>query len=82
MSYVATTHATQRRFTPRYAPRLCPGATTNATAPTPHEQTLDAENYGDWEGNAFAPEAAILEALAAVEGVSSIETQTYTFMTM
>ena len=50
--------------------------------PTPNEQTLDAENYGDWETNAFAPEAAILEALAAVDGVSSIETQTFTFMEM
>eukprot|EP00620_Florenciella_sp_RCC1587_P014640 CAMPEP_0182572468 /NCGR_PEP_ID=MMETSP1324-20130603/16783_1 /TAXON_ID=236786 /ORGANISM="Florenciella sp., Strain RCC1587" /LENGTH=112 /DNA_ID=CAMNT_0024787395 /DNA_START=53 /DNA_END=391 /DNA_ORIENTATION=+ len=44
--------------------------------------TLDAENYGAWETAAFAPEAQILEALAAVDGVSSVETQTFTFMTM
>eukprot|EP00619_Florenciella_sp_RCC1007_P012452 CAMPEP_0205915762 /NCGR_PEP_ID=MMETSP1325-20131115/8082_1 /ASSEMBLY_ACC=CAM_ASM_000708 /TAXON_ID=236786 /ORGANISM="Florenciella sp., Strain RCC1007" /LENGTH=112 /DNA_ID=CAMNT_0053282977 /DNA_START=20 /DNA_END=358 /DNA_ORIENTATION=- len=44
--------------------------------------TLDAEKYGDWENSSFAPESVILDALAAVDGVSSIETQTFTFMEM
>jgi hypothetical protein len=43
---------------------------------------LDAESFGAWEGNAFAPEAKFLEAVQAVPGVTTVETQTYTLMPM
>jgi len=42
---------------------------------------LDAESFGAWEGKAFAPEAAFLEALGKIPGITQVETQTYTFMT-
>jgi hypothetical protein len=32
------------------------------------------------QGKSFAPEADILAAMNAIEGVSTVETQTYTFM--
>jgi hypothetical protein len=32
------------------------------------------------QGKSFAPEADILAAMKAIEGVSTVETQTYTFM--
>ena len=44
--------------------------------------SLDAASFGDWEGAAFSPEAEVLEKLKAIPGVTSLETQTYTFMDM
>ena len=44
--------------------------------------SLDAESFGAWEGAAFAPEAEVLDKLRAIPGVTSLETQTYTFMDM
>lgn len=41
---------------------------------------LDAEKYGAWDGAAHAPEANFLEALKKIDGISSVETQTYTLM--
>lgn len=44
--------------------------------------SLDAEKFGDWEANAFAPEKDFIEMLEAIDGVSQVETQTYTKMPM
>ena len=41
---------------------------------------ISAAGHGPWEGTAYAPEADILADMKAVEGASSVETQTYTFM--
>ena len=41
---------------------------------------LDAAHFGAWEAAAFAPEKTITEQLAAVKGVTHVETQTYTIM--
>lgn len=35
--------------------------------------------WAEWEKAGFAPEKGFLEDAAAVAGVSSVETQTYTF---
>ena len=43
---------------------------------------LDAESFGAWEESKFAPEEKFLEKLKAIDGVSQIETQTYTLMPM
>jgi len=37
------------------------------------------EAFGEWEKTQFAPESEFLLAAAAVEGVTNVETQTYTF---
>eukprot|EP00438_Fugacium_kawagutii_P035717 Skav234676 [mRNA] locus=scaffold1131:513158:513496:- [translate_table: standard] len=39
---------------------------------------LAADKFGDWEKTGFAPEASFLEKLKAIEGISTVETQTYT----
>lgn len=39
---------------------------------------LPEKAFKDWEQAAFAPEAAFLEALKAIPGISAVETQTYT----
>jgi hypothetical protein len=39
---------------------------------------LPAAKFGEWEKANFAPEADFLEAVKAINGVSSVETQTYT----
>lgn len=43
---------------------------------------LDAESFGKWEEAKFAPEESVLEKLKAVDGVTVVETQTYTLMDM
>lgn len=43
---------------------------------------LDAESFGKWEGEKFAPEDDFLGKLKAIEGVTSVETQTYTLMSL
>lgn len=40
--------------------------------------TLEADKFGDWEAKEFAPEAAFLDKLKSIDGVSLIETQTFT----
>ena len=42
--------------------------------------SLNAEQFGDWEGKAFAPEAAFLEKLKGIPGITNVETQTFTLM--
>mmetsp|Transcript_28140 Transcript_28140/g.47327 ORF Transcript_28140/g.47327 Transcript_28140/m.47327 type:complete len:148 (+) Transcript_28140:52-495(+) len=41
---------------------------------------LPADKFGDWEAKEFAPEAEFLAAVKAINGVSQVETQTYTLM--
>jgi len=40
--------------------------------------SLSADKFGAWEEKKFAPEADFLEMLGAIDGVSVVETQTYT----
>jgi hypothetical protein len=44
--------------------------------------SLSAEKFGAWEEKEFAPEADFLEKLKAIDGISTVETQTYTLMPM
>eukprot|EP00227_Mantoniella_beaufortii_P016800 CAMPEP_0197588602 /NCGR_PEP_ID=MMETSP1326-20131121/9829_1 /TAXON_ID=1155430 /ORGANISM="Genus nov. species nov., Strain RCC2288" /LENGTH=112 /DNA_ID=CAMNT_0043153445 /DNA_START=62 /DNA_END=400 /DNA_ORIENTATION=- len=39
---------------------------------------ISAESFGDWEAAGFAPEAEFLAEVKAVEGVTAVETQTFT----
>ena len=39
---------------------------------------MKAEKFGEWEPKGFAPEPEFLEAMKAIEGVTGVETQTYT----
>ena len=41
---------------------------------------LAAEDFGAWEAAGFAPEAEFLADLAKIDGITNIETQTYTLM--
>lgn len=41
-----------------------------------------ADQFGDWEKAKFAPEESFLEKLKAIEGISIVETQTYTLEEM
>jgi hypothetical protein len=43
---------------------------------------LDAEKFGAWQSADFAPEESFLKKLKAIDGVSQVETQTYTLATM
>jgi hypothetical protein len=40
--------------------------------------TLSAENFAAWEEKGFAPEGEFLDKLRFIDGLSQIETQTYT----
>merc|ERR1712087_739166 len=42
--------------------------------------SLNAEAFGAWEAEGFKPEADFLAKLAAIPGISQVETQTYTLM--
>mmetsp|Transcript_22181 Transcript_22181/g.51827 ORF Transcript_22181/g.51827 Transcript_22181/m.51827 type:complete len:113 (-) Transcript_22181:133-471(-) len=44
--------------------------------------SMSAFKFSDWEHAKFAPEAEFLAALAEIDGISQIETQTYTLMKM
>jgi hypothetical protein len=43
---------------------------------------LKADTFGAWEEGSFAPETEFLEQLKAIKDVSTVETQTYTLMSM
>ena len=45
-------------------------------------EALDAGAFGAWEGAEFAPEKEFLEEAAKIEGITTVETQTYTFMSL
>lgn len=40
--------------------------------------TLPAAKFSDWEENAFSPEADFIKKLEGINGISVVETQTYT----
>lgn len=42
--------------------------------------SLPEEKFGAWEEAKFAPEESFLEKIKKIEGVSAVETQTYTLM--
>jgi len=42
--------------------------------------SLPAEKFGAWEAAKFAPEESFLAKLKAIDGISQVETQTYTLM--
>ena len=44
--------------------------------------SLSAEHFEAWGATTFAPEASFLKSLETIEGISAIETQTFTLMTM
>jgi len=44
--------------------------------------SLPADKFGAWEESKFAPEEAFLAKLKAIDGISTVETQTYTIMPM
>eukprot|EP00543_Licmophora_paradoxa_P001388 CAMPEP_0202459248 /NCGR_PEP_ID=MMETSP1360-20130828/33900_1 /ASSEMBLY_ACC=CAM_ASM_000848 /TAXON_ID=515479 /ORGANISM="Licmophora paradoxa, Strain CCMP2313" /LENGTH=112 /DNA_ID=CAMNT_0049080229 /DNA_START=11 /DNA_END=349 /DNA_ORIENTATION=- len=43
---------------------------------------LSADTYGAWESAKFAPEESFLKKLGEIDGISTIETQTFTLMPM
>jgi hypothetical protein len=43
---------------------------------------LSAETFGAWSEKEFAPEADFLAKLKAIDGITQVETQTYTLMPM
>jgi hypothetical protein len=44
--------------------------------------SLSAEKFGDWEASEFAPEKEFLAKLEGIDGITTVETQTYTLMKM
>ncbi len=42
--------------------------------------SLVSESFESWEQDAFKPEADFITRVSAIEGVSAVETQTYTIM--
>ena len=42
--------------------------------------SLEADKFGAWEEAKFAPEETFLEKLKAIDGISVVETQTFTLM--
>jgi len=44
--------------------------------------SMSADAFGAWEAEGFAPESDFLAELGAIEGVTSVETQTFTLMSM
>merc|ERR1711966_206069 len=44
--------------------------------------SLDADSFGKWEEAGFAPEEKFLAKLKEIDGVSVVETQTFTLMPM
>jgi hypothetical protein len=41
---------------------------------------LEGEKFGDWSDSSFAPEESFLDKIKKIDGVSVVETQTYTLM--
>ena len=41
---------------------------------------LEDSKFGEWEESGFAPEESFLEKIKKIDGVSVVETQTYTLM--
>jgi hypothetical protein len=43
---------------------------------------VNSDDFGAWESQDFAPEQEFLEKMKTIDGVSQVETQTYTIMTL
>ena len=41
---------------------------------------LEGEKFGSWQESSFAPEESFLDKIKKIDGVSAVETQTYTLM--
>eukprot|EP00532_Pseudo-nitzschia_australis_P005677 CAMPEP_0168164050 /NCGR_PEP_ID=MMETSP0139_2-20121125/719_1 /TAXON_ID=44445 /ORGANISM="Pseudo-nitzschia australis, Strain 10249 10 AB" /LENGTH=115 /DNA_ID=CAMNT_0008081019 /DNA_START=223 /DNA_END=570 /DNA_ORIENTATION=+ len=41
---------------------------------------LEDGNFGEWQESGFAPEETFLEKIKKIDGISVVETQTYTLM--
>ncbi len=44
--------------------------------------SLEESTFGDWAGSEHAPEKGFLEKLESIDGINTVETQTYTLMTL
>jgi hypothetical protein len=44
--------------------------------------SVSSDKFGDWSDADFAPESDFLDKLKAIEGITQVETQTYTLMPM
>ena len=44
--------------------------------------SVDGDAFGDWEGADFAPEEQFLTKVKAIDGITLVETQTFTLMPM
>jgi hypothetical protein len=44
--------------------------------------SLSADEFGSWEEKAFSPEEEFLNKVKDIEGISLVETQTFTIMPM
>lgn len=44
--------------------------------------SLPADKFGEWEAAKFAPEEDFLAKLKSIDGITFVETQTYTLMPM
>jgi hypothetical protein len=44
--------------------------------------SLDGDSFGSWEESGFAPEEAFIAKLKGIDGVTQVETQTFTLMPM
>lgn len=44
--------------------------------------SLSADKFPAWEESEFAPEKSFLDALKGIDGIDTVETQTYTLMPM
>ncbi len=44
--------------------------------------SLEEPTFGEWEQSTFAPETSFLEKLKGIDGINTVETQTYTLMTV
>jgi len=44
--------------------------------------SLPESNFGDWENAKYVPEESFLEKISKIDGVTIVETQTYTLMSV
>ncbi len=67
---------------PRCVSPLARRHASHGLAPTQAQviTSLSADDFGGWEAAGFAPEADFLAKLNGINGISSVETQTFTLM--
>jgi len=44
--------------------------------------SLEVDKFGAWEENGFEPESKFLKEVSEVPGITQVETQTFTLMSM